>query len=135
MRVNITHHLNTPERHFRHIAFLIAYHNIYTNVQDPLVRFGKALVYSIQPIRDYRMMKAFISWLGGHVGGTNAKTLLDEGIEPPAILRPMIDSYRRAMKRIEAFENDQRDDVQQTTHRKRMERCRRVGLANNRVNG
>ena len=81
------------EAHFRAMAFRIAYNNIFADVGDVAMRFGCAIAYSAKEILNQQLIETWWAW----TGGKSVKLLLDCGKEPPAELRPFVQSYLRAL--------------------------------------
>ena len=82
------------EARSREMAFHIAYDSIYASVQSLTARFGMALVYSMQPIRDVALFRQWWEW----TAGCSMRKLLEEGDEPPEALRPLIEAWRKAVR-------------------------------------
>lgn len=88
---------------FRRMTFDVAYHHLYADERDCTTRFFRALLYSVQPIRNRKLVDAWWEWTAGR----SMAFVLEQGVEPPAILRPMVDAWRSAVARAEAFEDEQ----------------------------
>ena len=82
------------EADFREMAFRIVYHRMFANITDLATRFACALVYSAKEMKDRTLFEIWSQW----TGGKPIKSLLSAGKEPPAELRPFVESYLRAVR-------------------------------------
>src|SRR5258708_39197405 len=85
--------LTKAEAHFRAMAFRIVYNRVFANVRNLTTRFACAIAYSAREINDPRLFQIWWAW----TGGKSVKGLLASGKEPPAELRPFVESYLQAV--------------------------------------
>jgi hypothetical protein len=85
--------LTRAEANFRAMAFRIVYDHVFANVADLTARFAYAIAYSAREMNDRNLFQSWWAWTGGR----SMKGLLESGHEPPAELRPFVESYLRAV--------------------------------------
>jgi hypothetical protein len=85
--------MTKAEAEFRAMAFRIVYDGVYATVDDLTTRFACAIAYSARAINDGRLFESWWAWTRGR----SIKGLLASGNEPPAELRPFVDSYLLAV--------------------------------------
>jgi hypothetical protein len=85
--------LSKAEAHFRTMAFRIVYNQVFAHIENLTTRFACAIAYSGREIIDQNLLDIWWSWTGGR----SVRSLLKSGNEPPAELRPFVESYLHAL--------------------------------------
>jgi hypothetical protein len=99
--------LTKAEAHFRAMAFRIVYNQVFANVDNLTTRFAFAIAYSAREINNPDLFQSWWAW----TGGKSIKGLIDSGHEPPAQLRPFVESYLRALGERARQTGDDVDDL------------------------
>ena len=95
------------EAQFRAMAFRIVYDGVYANVADLATRFACAITYSARAIEDPQICRKWWSWTRGR----SIRGLLRAGHEPPAELRPFVESYLHAIENRARQTGDPAEDL------------------------
>jgi hypothetical protein len=93
--------------HFRAMAFRIVYEQVCASVGDPALRFPRAITYSVREFGNRHLLEIWWAW-------TKCKSFkgpLKAGQEPPAELRPFVESYLQAIRERAKHTGDDVDDL------------------------
>jgi len=86
--------LTEAEAQFRAMAFRIAYNDLRTHVNDLATRFAYAIAHSARKMMDRNLFEIWWAWTRGR----SITSLLQSRSEPPAELRPFVESYLGATR-------------------------------------